>query len=989
VTGVTPIVNGVWYHAAVTYDGNEWRLYLNGALERQLTVGQPAAAAGNQLAALASGLESNGTAEGFFNGALDEARVWNSARNQAQIQASMNTRIVAPTAGLVARWGLDEDALTTVHSTAGTVIDGTIMGSNWSWAGIAPFNATVPTPPQAPTGLQATAAGATQIDLLWVDNSNNEVGFEIERSSTGPGGPFSLITTQPAGSTTFSNMGLAPTTNYCYRVRAINGGGPSGYAGPACATTTTAPNTALDFTGTNAYVDFGNPASLKLTNFTLEMWIRRDGTGVGTDTGTNGIIDLIPLIAKGRAENEAAAIDVNYILGIDQSSNFLSADFEEAPTGADPSQNHPVIGTHAILPGSGWHHVAATYDGADYKIYLDGLLEGTTPGIGQPPANTSDVEVALGSALNSTNVASGFFDGAIDEVRVWNVARSQAQIQSTANAQLVTPTAGLVARWALDEGAGTAVGGSAGTSVNGSVTGTGFSWTGGAPFNLTFNQPPNQPNLIVPANNATGVSRGPSLYVTAGDPDGGNVTVSWYGRPLVSSPGADFTLIGMPDTQYYTGQLNGGTNAMLKTITNWIVANRASRNIQYVATLGDCVEHGDVGDGVTANIEWMRADTSYSFIENPLTTGLPNGIPYGITVGNHDQSPNGDATGTTTFYNQYFGEARFNGRAYYRGHYGANNDNWYNFFSASGMDFIVISMEYDTAPDQAVLDWADGLLTTYSSRRAIILAHYITGTGNPSTFSSQGQAIYDALSDHPNLFLMLSGHVTGEGRRSDTFNGNTVHSVESDYQGRTNGGNGWTRIMEFSPANNVIRVRTYSPTLDQFEADADSSSQFTLPYNMSSSAPFTLIGTSVVSSGSSVAKVWPSLSPNAGYEWYATVNDGAITTQGPSWRFTTSATVGVGSEMTSGIALAPIVPNPTHGRAHMSFALPHATQVRLSVLDIQGREVAVLAQGTYEAGRHSLQWDGHGAAGAVHAGLYLVRLQTPGRVDVQKMVWAR
>jgi len=154
-------------------------------------------------------------------------------------------------------------------------------------------------------------------------------------------------------------------------------------------------------------------------------------------------------------------------------------------------------------------------------------------------------------------------------------------------------------------------------------------------------------------------------------------------------------------------------------------------------------------------------------------------------------------------------------------------------------------------------------------------------------------------------------------------------------------------------------------------------------------APFTLIGTSVVSSGSSVAKVWPSLSPNAGYEWYATVNDGAITTQGPSWRFTTSATVGVGSEMTSGIALAPIVPNPTHGRAHMNFALPHATQVRLSVLDIQGREVAVLAQGTYEAGRHSLQWDGHGAAGAVHAGLYLVRLQTPGRVDVQKMVWAR
>ena len=236
---------------------------------------------------------------------------------------------------------------------------------------------------------------------------------------------------------------------------------------------------------------------------------------------------------------------------------------------------------------------------------------------------------------------------------------------------------------------------------------------------------------------------------------------------------------------------------------------------------------------------------------------------------------------------------------------------------------------------------------------------------------------------------MLCGHVTGEGRRSDTFNGNTIHTVESDYQGRTNGGNGWTRIMEFSPANNVIRVRTYSPTLSQFEADADSSSQFTLPYNMSSSAPFSLIGTSVVPSGTSVAKVWSGLAHNAGYEWYATVSDGSITTQGPTWKFTTSATVGVGSEMLSGIALAPIVPNPTRGRAHMGFALPRATQVRLSVLDIQGREVAVLAQGMFEAGRHSVEWDGRGREGALGAGLYLVRLQTPGQVQVKKMVWAR
>src|SRR5206468_9161282 len=71
---------------------------------------------------------------------------------------------------------------------------------------------------------------------------------------------------------------------------------------------------------------------------------------------------------------------------------------------------------------------------------------------------------------------------------------------------------------------------------------------------------------------------------------------------------------------------------------------------------------------------------------------------------------------TTLF--RSFGVGRFQGRTYYGGHYGSNNDNWYDLFSASGMDFIVISFEYDTTPDQAILDWGDQLLTTYRDRKS-------------------------------------------------------------------------------------------------------------------------------------------------------------------------------------------------------------------------------------------------------------------------------
>ena len=62
----------------------------------------------------------------------------------------------------------------------------------------------------------------------------------------------------------------------------------------------------------------------------------------------------------------------------------------------------------------------------------------------------------------------------------------------------------------------------------------------------------------------------------------------------------------------------------------------------------------------------------------------------------------------------------------------------------------------------------------------------------------------------------------------------------SDYQTRPNGGNGWLRIMQFSPSSNQISVKTYSPWLDQYETDADS--QFAVPYDMSGT-PFGVIAT--------------------------------------------------------------------------------------------------------------------------------------------------
>jgi hypothetical protein len=91
---------------------------------------------------------------------------------------------------------------------------------------------TVVCTPTMPSGLTATQVSQAQIDLAWVDNSNNESGFKIERSPNGTS-DWTQIATIGANITTYSNTGLTCGTTYYYRVRAYNAGGDSGYSNTA------------------------------------------------------------------------------------------------------------------------------------------------------------------------------------------------------------------------------------------------------------------------------------------------------------------------------------------------------------------------------------------------------------------------------------------------------------------------------------------------------------------------------------------------------------------------------------------------------------------------------------------------------------------------------------------------------------------------------------------------------------------------------------
>jgi len=94
---------------------------------------------------------------------------------------------------------------------------------------------TVIGPPRAPSNLTATARGQTQIDLKWLDNSDNEEGFEILRKIQGQS--YSSLKKVSSNSTGYSDTGLTPGTTYCYQVRAYNAAGNSDLSNESCATT--------------------------------------------------------------------------------------------------------------------------------------------------------------------------------------------------------------------------------------------------------------------------------------------------------------------------------------------------------------------------------------------------------------------------------------------------------------------------------------------------------------------------------------------------------------------------------------------------------------------------------------------------------------------------------------------------------------------------------------------------------------------------------
>ncbi|MGV1012758.1 MAG: LamG-like jellyroll fold domain-containing protein [Flavobacterium sp.] len=254
--------------------------------------------------------------------------------------------------------------------------------------------------------LQLTGSGTPASTTPWVSSNTTVATISATGEVTAGAGGTSIITY-----TTASGCSITATIKV---------------------TDCTAPfGNALNFDGVNDYAvvdNVGNNANLSFSgtaNFTIESWVKRENT--------NGIA----MIFSKYNGNVAG----NYWLGIDSTGKPILAR-EASPWG--------VTATNA-LPVNEWHHIAATYDGAQTKIYVDGELDNTTSAPLSINQNVSVIKVNIGAGLASNNPAF-LFKGDLDEIRVWNVARTATQIQQTYNTTLQGNEALLVAYYDFNQG---------------------------------------------------------------------------------------------------------------------------------------------------------------------------------------------------------------------------------------------------------------------------------------------------------------------------------------------------------------------------------------------------------------------------------------------------------------------------------------------------------------------------------------------------------
>jgi hypothetical protein len=512
ITSDAGVPAGVWTHVAVTYDGSQYNLYINGTPDGSVGENTAVSTSGNRLVVGANDARSGR----FFHGRIDNLRLWDVSRTADQIEANYSRQLPGRSAGLSGLWQFDD-----VGNTD-RAYGSTYRHNNITLTG----DAAITTGGAAITPPDTFAESGNESALVNWDVRESLSGSVAVYRTTDPSTGYSRVADGLGVDGNYTDTGLTNGETYYYATTFVAADGrESDFAKPATATPYAADGGAsLELDGQSSALVTDRDSVDVSQQVTIEFWLNHDGTSDA---------DAYVLQKQG-------AFNVQLVGSGEDRPIKLGGQFVQSS-----------VTSSSGIPAGEWTHVAITYDGSQYNLYVNGRLDGTT-GENTPVSPTNN-DLRIGSATGGNE---RFLSGRIDELRLWDVARTDDEIRDAYRSELIGNETGLDAYWRFDDPSTTVARGS--DETHGTV------------------------ELLVDAEvSATGaLPVQPRVYARGDDP---NVTVAWQSRD--DAPNATTVLrSSSPDL---TGATTVATRDADRTATLVDNGTQNGNTVYYTATTTD------------------------------------------------------------------------------------------------------------------------------------------------------------------------------------------------------------------------------------------------------------------------------------------------------------------------------------------------------------------------------------------------------------------
>ncbi|MBI3034671.1 LamG domain-containing protein, partial [Candidatus Woesearchaeota archaeon] len=392
--------NNEWHHYAGTYDGATERLYVDGVLVASTDYGGGIA----NLTTYNISINEQGSTGIYFDGSIDEIRIWNRNLSNAEINASYQAEL-----GRVSGTTLSYFANFT------NLAEGNYTYFVWMNDTAGNFNSTVnrnfivdytkPAPAFiAPTDADNTTVGVvrnyTYVNISPSDSSSRLDTLIINWNGTNVtiDDPTLLLALDFNNNTVdwsrYKNSVTNANTNCTTDV--------SGRFGGACYFDTTTSNLTV-----------AHNSILNIENFTYSVWINPDAVGVHAPILTKG-----PSLGQGTQYGGSMELRITSV-----PSGSILVNIQNDSNIATSQWGYNSIG--GVVSVGVWQHVAVTKLGNNFSVYYNGLIINSTTFLGQVQFNTQPL--LIGTRMDNYKHFGGF----IDELRIWNRSLTGAEIAAS------------------------------------------------------------------------------------------------------------------------------------------------------------------------------------------------------------------------------------------------------------------------------------------------------------------------------------------------------------------------------------------------------------------------------------------------------------------------------------------------------------------------------------------------------------------------------